>query len=218
MTRGRAFLLAWIAASLAACSSAPVPPWNGAAASALSAYRSAYLQGQERLASNEFERARAAVAQTARPELVARVELTRCALQVASLDFAPCAGYAPLAGDATPAERAYAAYLSGAATAADVAALPASYHAGAQGAVVQPEALTDPHSALIAAGVLQRQGRATPAMAAQAVAVASRWGWRRPLAAWLALQAEQASAAGDAPALARIQRRLELLRASAPAR
>lgn len=218
MMRGRTLVLALVAALVAACSSAPVPPWNGAAASALAAYRSAYLQGQERLAQSEFARARAAVAQTARPELVARVELTRCALEAASLDFAPCPGFTALADAADPAERAYAAFLAGTANAADVAALPANYHAGVEGDTVQPTALADPQSQLIAAGVLQRQGRATPEVVAQAVAVATHWGWRKPLAAWLTLQAEQARAAGDAQTLARIRQRLTVLQASAPAR
>lgn len=203
---------------IAGCSSTPVPRWNGDAADALAAYRSAYLQGQERVAQAEFTRARAAVAQTARPELVARIELTRCALQVASLDFTPCAGFAPLAPDVTPGDRAYAAYLQGNASAADVAALPQSYRAGAQGALVQTGAIADPQSRLIASGVLQRQGRATPAVVAQAVETASDWGWRRPLAAWLTVQAEQARTAGDAAALARIERRLAVLHSSTPGR
>ena len=52
-------------------------------------------------------------------DLLARLELLRCATRVAALVFEPCAGFEALAADAAPAEQAYARYLAGQAQAAD---------------------------------------------------------------------------------------------------
>ena len=66
-------------------------------------------------------------------------------------------------------------------------------------------------SCLVAAAVLLRQGRATPAVVAQAVDTASGQGWRRPLLAWLGVQARWAEQGGQADEAARIRRRMDLV-------
>ena len=68
----------------------------------------------------------------------------------------------------------------------------------------------DPLSQLVAAGVLLRAGQASPAVVATALAVASRQGWRRPLMAWLGLQAARAEASGDVEEAARLRRRMDI--------
>ncbi|HOE43784.1 MAG TPA: hypothetical protein PLB25_19465 [Rhodoferax sp.] len=99
---------------LGACATTPAPPdWQANAFAALNSYTAAYLAGNSRIAEFEFRRARAEVARTGRPDLVARVELVRCAAQVASLDFSACTGYQALAADALVAEQAYAQFLTG---------------------------------------------------------------------------------------------------------
>ena len=45
----------------------------------------AYLSGNARVEKLEWDRARAEVARTGRPDLLARLELMRCAAQVLSL-------------------------------------------------------------------------------------------------------------------------------------
>ena len=65
-------------------------------------------------------------------------------------------------------------------------------------------------SRLVATGVKLRQARVTPGEIAAAVDIASAQGWRRPLLAWLGVQAKLAEAAGDAGALRAIRRRIEL--------
>ena len=61
------------------------------------------------------------------------------------------------------------------------------------------------------AGVLLRQGRASPALVARAVDTASEQGWRRPLLAWLGVQARLAEQAGQTGEAARIRRRMDLV-------
>ena len=74
---------------LTACSSNPPPPeWKASAFSALHEFSSAHLGGNTRLADLEFDRARSEISRTGRLDLMARAELTRCAVQVASLERA----------------------------------------------------------------------------------------------------------------------------------
>ena len=69
--------------------------------------------------------------------------------------------------------------------------------------------LVDPLSRLVAAGVLLRTARANPEVIALAVDTASSQGWRRPLLAWLNLQARRAEQAGAAAEVERLRRRIE---------
>ena len=216
-----------IAVALAACAGGPpVPDWQVKSVAHASRYTQAYLLGNERVARREFEQARQQAASTGQPEQVARVELTRCALQAASLDFAPCTGFEALREDAPPAEAAYADWLAGQASAAQAALLPAAYRAIAAANAAAPadaaaalKAIEDPASRLIAAGVLMRSQRASPAVAALAVETASAQGWRRPLLAWLGVQQRLAQQSGQAEEAARLRRRMDLaapLPAAAP--
>jgi hypothetical protein len=232
---------ATLALLLAACGSAPpAPDWQLQAQSALQRAASAYLAGDSRIGALEFERARAAVARTGRADLLARVELTRCAAQVASLEPAACAGFEALRDDAGVAERAYAGYLAGRLAPEDIALLPEAQRAlagrtarahparaeevAAETAPVETSAglrdasdidalraIADPLSRLVAAGVLFNADRAASGVAAVAVETASAQGWRRPLLAWLQLQRRQAEAAGTTDEAERLQRRIGLI-------
>lgn len=210
-----------VAALLAACAGAPAPPdWQANAQQALRNFSVAYYAGDTRLAAQEFARARAEIASTGRPDLLARAELARCAARVASLEFDACAGFEALAADAGAEERAYAAFLAGRWQGLDASLLPAQHRALIAGAADAGAlaGIADPMSRLVAAGVLFRLGRLAPAGITAAAETASAKGWRRPLLAWLGVQAARADAAGDADAAARIRRRIELVTSSAAAR
>jgi hypothetical protein len=203
------FLVAAIgAALLAGCASKPQPPaWEGDARSSLDGYTDDWLRGDSAAADAEFARARRASASTGRFDVVAQAELVRCGVKAAALDY-DCTGFAALAGDATPAQRAYAAYLDGRWQGLDAALLPEQHRAVvASGSLA---GVADPLSRLVAAGALLKAGRITPADIGTAVDTASRQGWRRPLLAWLGVQEQRARAAGDAAAVERIRRRIGL--------
>lgn len=214
-------LISWLATVLlCACAShPPAPQWQVNAHAALKSFSTAYLGGNGRLADFEFARARRELSSTGRVDMLARAELTRCAVRVASLELDDCAGYAPLAQDATAHEQAYAAYLSGRWTNMDPALLPAHHGAlvrkvkAGQDSPQGPSPLTameDPLARLVATGVLLQTGQLSPSDIAQAVDTASAQGWRRPLLAWLGLQLQRAKDAGEQAAVARIQRRINL--------
>lgn len=196
---------------LAACSSTPpAPDWQMNAKGSLERATDAYLSGNDRVAVREFERARAELARTGRADLLARAELTRCAARVASLVLEPCAGFESLRADAPATERAYGDYLAGRLPVQDAALLPPPQQGVARGASTLPEA-GDPLARLVAAGVLLQAARASPAVVAQAVETASAQGWRRPLLAWLGVQAKLAEQGGDATEAARVHRRIALV-------
>jgi hypothetical protein len=201
-----------VALLAAGCGNKPqAPDWQVGARGSLDRYEAAYLAGDGRAADAEFARARQQLSSTGQPSLVARAELTRCALQVASLVFDDCPGFAPLRTDAGEGERAYAAYLQAQPVAADQ--LPAQHRAvaGGRADAATLSAIQDPLARLVAAGVVMRSGRAMPEVLQVAVDTASQQGWRRPLAAWLGAQlklAEQAGATGEAE---RLRRRLALV-------
>ncbi len=200
---------------LAACGNTPpAPDWQMNAKASVERATQAWLTGDQRVEAAEFARARREVASTGQPALLARVELLRCAGRVAALVVEPCAGFEALAIDATTAEQAYARYLAGRSTAADVALLPEAHRALAAGSVAPDAALAaiaDPLSRLVAAGALFQRGQATPGIIAQAVEAASVQGWRRPLLAWLKVQQARAQAAGAADEVAKIQRRVDVI-------
>lgn len=179
---------------LGGCAGTPPPPdWQLNAQSALAAFERHYLSGETRLADQEFSRARAEIARSGRGDLVARAELVRCAARVASLEFDDCPGFEAVRADAGPEEVAYAEYL-----------------AGRRERAISEE----PLARLVAAGVRMRAGTVTPTEIAGALDIASAQGWRRPLLAWLGVQAKRAEAAGDTDAAMRLRRRIDLISAS----
>lgn len=206
--------IAWLvpaALLAAACAGKPAPSWQADAQGSLERYGAAYLKGEGRTAQAEFKRARAGLASTGRAELVARAELVRCAAAVASLEFGDCPGFEAIRADAPPDERAYAAWLSGKASADDIARLPVHHRAVALGNAGALPEIEDPFARLVAAGVLMRTNRATPESIAVAIDTASAQGWRRPLLAWLGVQKQRAEQAGDAAAAEAIARRMKLV-------
>ena len=216
MTITRILTAAALASALAACSSGPpVPDWKMNAQSSIERFEAAYLAGRTLVEQTEFQRARSQVAGTGKVELVARIELLRCATRVASLAFEPCAGFDALREDAGAADRAYAAYLAGTAV-ADTSLLPETQRAVAAAtsdtqAASAAAAIKEPLGKLVAAGMLLRANRATPELLDMAVTTASDQGWRRPLLAWLGVQRLRAEQAGDLQEAQRIARRMALV-------
>jgi hypothetical protein len=209
----QAFFLLLAAALLAGCGNKPrQPDWLVNADGAQDRYQRAFLSGNERVASSEFTRLRTEVSSTADAALAARAELTRCAMQVASLDFAPCTGFEPLRADASDTERAYADFLAGRLAPEQAKLLPQAYRGivGGSGGGAAVQGIKDPVSRVIAAGVLLRTGQADPQVLQVAADTASEQGWRRAVMAWLGAQALRAEQAGALEEAQRLRRRMEI--------
>lgn len=219
----RLALAATTALALAACASKPPPPaWQGQAHSASQRALGAYLAGQDRVATHEWQLAARALARTGQPEALARLALLRCAAEAASLvpaqspDGGPpqhCPAYNAWQQDAAAPEAAYAAYLRAQSLApAQIKLLPPAQQAPATAfSPVQLTAIEDPLARLVAAGVQVRRGHISAELARQAADTAAAQGWPRPLLAWLGVQRQLAQQAGQAEEAARLQRRMNLI-------
>lgn len=211
---------------LSACSSAPpVPDWQLNARQSVEKATQADLLGLSRVADVEWRRAVEETRRTADPARMARVGLVQCAVQQASLALDGCALWRALEGEAALVDQAYGRYLAGVPRPDDIAVLPAAHQPMARLMLTDsppsvPAALTqmpDPLSRLVAASALLRAGMLDLDGVSVAVETAAEMGWRRPLAAWLALQVQQAQAKGQDDLSQRAQRRLDLLTATATA-
>lgn len=211
--RSGALLSAVLAAALAAgCAQRPpAPEWEMNARGAADRATQAYLSGNDRVAAQEWRRAREETARTARPDLLARVVLLECATRVASLAQVGCPDFAPLRGGAAAAERAYADYLEGRAGGAEVELLPPAQRAALAGGAAALAGVEDPLARLLAAAVLHVRGRGGSDVSRHAIDAASSQGWRRPLMAWLLVAEQDARASGDAQRATQLRQRLDVL-------
>lgn len=204
------------ALALGACSSGPKPPdWQVEAKGSMERSISAYMEGNSRVETAELERARSQLSRTGRPDLLATAELLHCATRVASLVFESCARFEPLRRDAAQAQRAYADYLRGQVQTQGIPLLPQAQRAAAAGEANELKGITDPLSQLVAAGVLLRTGKASPAVIVQAIDTASSQGWRRPLLSWLGVQVQRAEQGGDTEEADRLRRRIKITQGTA---
>lgn len=218
--RPERILTAAIACALVtACAAGTAPPeWKSDASSASERFTEAWLSGDVRVEQLEFERAREETARTGRPDLVARIELLRCAVRVASLVNEPCTGFDALRGAVgqASAETAYADYLAGRVAREQIALLPeaqrkAALTTSSKDASGALRAIEDPLSRLVAAGVMYKTAEAGDAVVETAIETASAQGWQRPLLAWLIVKARRADVAGDPDAARRTRQRIELV-------
>jgi hypothetical protein len=181
-------------------------------------YTRYYLEGQVQRADASFTQARKAVAATGNINAVGHLELVRCGLRTAALDFTPCSGYNQLAAlTSDPADAAYARFISGDWQGLNRALLPPQYAAFAAAAPDSAEAqriavaISDPVSQLIATGLSIRRGKVDDVTLQAAVDTASAQGWRRPLLTYLKLQQQRST---DPAVLAALRTRIQLVEES----
>jgi hypothetical protein len=185
------FRLSIISIFLAGCAGGPeAPDWQLNAAQAMAAFQQEYLVGDSSAADRDFALALNQLKRTGREDLLARAQLLRCAVRAAALEFDDCPAFEALRSGASPADVLYADYLAGKGS-----------HAASD----------EPLSRLVSYAVALRRGDIAPVDFPKAVDVASAQGWRRPLLAWLGVQAKRATDAGDAEAAARLRRRMDLI-------
>lgn len=207
----RLALLSGLTVLLTACSSGPKPAdWQVETKDSMERSIKAYMEGNNRVEAAELARARNQLSRTGRADLLATAELLRCASRVAGLVFEPCPAFESLRRDATPAQGAYADYLQGQLKPSNMVLLPAAQRTAQAGGAAALKEIADPLSQLVAAGVLLKTGKASPAVMAQAVDTASSQGWPRPLLAWLGVQAQYADGNGNLEEAARLRRRMAL--------
>lgn len=203
------------AAALVACGSVPPPDWQVAVAASTRQGVDAYLNGNDRVAESAMSRAEREVRRTASVDGLARVQLMRCAAQVAAAQVPTCARASELL-DVAPDTRAYAEYLAAAPLSDEaLARLPAQQRAAAKALPTEAakalEEIPDAWSRLVAAGVMWRAQRISLEAVRVAVDTASQQGWTRAVSHWLQIQKEMFQVAGRTQDAERVQRRIDVL-------
>lgn len=206
---------------LAACAGDGAPRWRSDAVGWLDTYREQALAGEAKLAPAAYGNAVSGFKRGGDWDGLAVVHLTRCAIERAT-DQAPngCTTYReqkPLG--ANRGHDAYAAWLAGAVSRADIEHLPAAYR-GVAAALADGDraalagrlaAIEAPLSQLVALAVVWRQlPDPQPALATGAT-LAGRQGWLAAHRACLAREAAVLKERGDAAGAAERERRLRLL-------
>ncbi len=208
-----ALLAAMLAAALATgCAQRPpAPEWELNARGAADRATQAYLSGNDRVAAQEWRRAR----EENRPHRAARPAGPCRAAGVRHAGRQPGAGGMPRlrapAGGAAAAERAYADYLEGRAGGAEAGLLPPAQRAVQAEGTPALAGVADPLARLLAAAVLHVRGQGGPDVSQNAIDAASSQGWRRPLLAWLLLAEREARAGGDARRADQLRQRVDVL-------
>ena len=129
-----------LALLLAGCAASPrVPDWQLEAHGAQQRAMRAELEGRERVAAAEWQRALEATRRTARADWLARIELSRCALRQTALDLQACSAVQALLPHASAAEQAYARYLQAQVQPADPDLLPQPHRAVARHLLAAPQ-------------------------------------------------------------------------------
>lgn len=207
-------------ALLTACSSGrPAPDWKVDAADLVERYQKHALLGENTLAERYFQQAIAATGGAGRITETAQLWLVHCATRRAMLIDDPCAEYVELARiEPHAANAAYFQFLTLHWESVDIALLPRQHQrlVSAQ-AAARPGLLIsidDPLARLLDASLLVMRKEADASTLKLATAAASDQGWRQPLLTYLKLQHKQASARGDAPELARLTQRIQLVEQS----
>ena len=206
---------------LAACGSGgpPPPDWKTDSADLIERYQKHALLGDNTLAERYFQQAVAATGGAGRVAETARLWLVRCATRRAMLIDDACAEYADLARVApNAADQAYYRFLTLQWEGLDATLLPPQHQdllraaRGRRGEALGK--IDDPLARLLDASLLVMRQEADASTLALATETASSQGWRQPLLTYLKLQQKQAAAQGDATALARLERRIQLVEQS----
>jgi hypothetical protein len=200
---------------LVACATQPAPEWQVNAHSALQRATRAYLEGADRVADAEWYTAHNELTRTAQLPHVFRGALIRCAVEQSALQAHACTPVAADQQQAVAADVAYTRYLAAMATPVDVPLLPIAHQAVASalltGTVIDLSEIDDPLSRLVAASVvLQKQGPHA-ALLQTAIDTASAQGWRKPLLAWLKVQAQHARQQGNMALAQTAEQRIAVL-------
>ncbi|MEW5908770.1 MAG: hypothetical protein AB1659_03120 [Thermodesulfobacteriota bacterium] len=203
----------------ACAGSGTYPEWKIRSKDSLERFQHLFLQGNDRLAGSEFEKAGSEIAKTGNLKIAAQAGLVRCAMRVASLDFAPCTDFVRFEKEVGAEEIAYFHFIEGNWDQADLRRLPDQYRPLLRAADTAKlnraaQQIQEPVSRLIAAALLFKKGRIEPETMSVALETASDQGWRRPVLAWLMVMLRRAEASGDAEGVEHLKNRIKLVSGS----
>jgi hypothetical protein len=204
-----------------ACGSKSIPEWQALGAKQLEGYKQTALEGKTDLAAQHFRKAVAEVKKSGDLERLARVHLTRCAVQVALLEPLDDREYLEIAAVLPqPDHQAFHAMLKGEPAGVEAGRLPPRYQGflkawqrnDPSSARAEIDRMDDPLAVLIATGLLVKGRQYEAETLNRAIEVSSRNGWKKALLTYLDVQQASYGRSGDHARSELIRRKMDLLR------
>jgi len=216
----QAFLLAALLALAGCGGSQPVPDWTYAGYNKLEDFKAASLAGRQAVADLHFQRALEEIKKSGDLRLLAMLYLNRYAVQTALLepfddeDFRRLQALQPV-----PENAAFHAFLKGDFRREDRRLLPPQYASSFDDLLADKRGLLardvrdipDPLSRLVMTGRLVLSGYENEELLGEAVATASRQGWKRALLVYLDRQQRYYEAQQENAKAAQIRERIRLI-------
>ena len=204
-----------------ACGSKSIPDWQALGAKQLHGFKQAALEGKADLAVQHFRKAVAEVKKSGDLEMLARVYLTRCAVQAALLEPLDDREYLEIAAVLPqPDNQAFFTMLKGDPAGVEIGCLPPRYQGflkawqrnDPSSTRAEIDQMDDPLAVLIATGLLVKAQQYEAETLNQAVEVSSRNGWKKALLTYLDVQQAYYGRSGDHARSELIRRKMDLLR------
>ncbi|MBN1614600.1 MAG: hypothetical protein JW950_09065 [Deltaproteobacteria bacterium] len=203
------------------CVSQPIPAWLDKGFDDLERYKSFALIGDDRKASLYFQNVLEEISKSGDLDILAKVYLTRCAVETALLLPARDEEYVKIAAvQSSAGTKAYHDFLTGPSHSLDPSGLPDPYRkvieVARQGTLSEMNhvvaGIDDPLSRLIAAGWLVRQGKYDEGLLNTAIETASSRGWKRALLVYLERLQSLYESRMDTEQADLLRKRMEILR------
>lgn len=180
---------------LIGCSSSkPVPDWTNASFNQLDNYKKNYLSGREGIAEVYFNRAVDEVKRSGDLEILARIYLTKYAVQISVLEAFDDGEYIRIDTVAPVSQnRNFYNFLKGSFDKLDEGMLPSKYDGflsafrkgNVEGIANEISSMDDPLSKLITIGLLVQKNKYDERILQIAIATASYNGWKKALLVYL---------------------------------
>jgi hypothetical protein len=215
------FLCLFALLVLLACGSKPIPDWTNEAFNQLEHYKKNALLGKGPVAEFHFNKAIEEIKKSGDLDILARVYLTKCAIQTAVLEKMDDREYLRIdVAQPVPQNRSFHKFLSGDTAHVEEKLLPVQYQgffmtyrsgrfADMSGEISKME---DPLSKLIAAGFLVKQDKCDEGCLKIAVDTASKNGWKKALLVYLVKIQSFYENKKELEKAANTQKRIELIR------
>lgn len=205
---------------LAGCGAKAAPEWIKTSHNQLESYKKHFLQGRDRLAEMNFQKAVSDVKSGGDLRLMQVAYLTRYALQTAVLERFDDRDYRKLESvEPHPENIHYHAFLQGAFNRVEERSLPPQYHRflsacknGKQTEIdLSIEAIEDPMSRLIASGLAVREQFYQERTLQTAIGTAAEQGWKKALLTYLKKLRDFYASINEQDKAGTMQQRIDLL-------
>jgi len=205
---------------IAGCATVEIPEWRFASFNQLENFKNALLTGKRDSAELHFQKAVAEINKSGDINILARAQLTRCALHAALLQAIPVEDYLLLENlSPMPDNRQFLLFLRGDFHLVDPNRIPEQYRdslrAIRQGGIKEVQQallkIENDLSRLITVGLVVRYGSYNEAILQTAIDTASKNGWKGALMVYLAAMQHHHEKQNEPEKAARVEKLMKLI-------